>query len=340
MESFLKTLKIELRELCVSYLVLRQIDDVFSNAGLKPSAIASHLQVSGQRRTLVEEYYASINWENFADIEKFLKVLELLLILPYLPDDSKNYLRELCRASGFEIDQNGHTIRLSSKSFSWKFKNLIFAANGPKPEIVISDSVSNDIQIVRNAEYCLVYDRPISQEGLLWLDLLSWWKELTKDKSTSEVEIANRLYKRLARSLQSYPERLLYRTYYGYFSQKLAEKLPALIPQVYLHYDPYTLKQRHLSGEKILLRQRMDFLLLLSEHERIVIEVDGKQHYAIGETANPQLYAEMLSEDRRLRLAGYEVYRFGGYELQEQKGEMVVKKFFQQLFKKHSILNS
>ena len=59
----------------------------------------------------------------------------------------------------------------------------------------------------------------------------------------------------------------------------------------------------------------MDFLLLLPHGVRIVLEVDGKQHYAEGDTASPKLYSEMVSEDRRLRLRGYEVYRFGGYEL-------------------------
>ena len=40
-------------------------------------------------------------------------------------------------------------------------KNIIFAANGPKPEIVLRDAINNDVEIVKNAEYCLVFDRPI-----------------------------------------------------------------------------------------------------------------------------------------------------------------------------------
>jgi very-short-patch-repair endonuclease len=60
-------------------------------------------------------------------------------------------------------------------------------------------------------------------------------------------------------------------------------------------------------------RQRMDFLLLPSERTRIVIEVDGKQHYAETDgRASPHRYAEMVSEDRAIRLRGYEVFRFGG----------------------------
>ncbi|MEV8248429.1 transposase family protein [Streptomyces rochei] len=79
-----------------------------------------------------------------------------------------------------------------------------------------------------------------------------------------------------------------------------------------------------------LYRQRMDFLLLAPDRSRIVIEVDGVQHYGrpnppdeqgrITHTAVPRLYAEMVTEDRRLRLAGYEIYRFCGWELKKGTG--------------------
>ncbi|MGW5925985.1 hypothetical protein ACWF2L_07015 [Streptomyces anulatus] len=41
------------------------------------------------------------------------------------------------------------------------FKNLIFAAVGPKPQIVLRDAVSNEVEIVRNADNCLVYKDPL-----------------------------------------------------------------------------------------------------------------------------------------------------------------------------------
>ena len=50
---------------------------------------------------------------------------------------------------------------------------------------------------------------------------------------------------------------------------------PALIPQVYLHYDPYTRR-----ASMPLTRQRMDFLLLLPHRRRVDIELDGVHHYA------------------------------------------------------------
>ena len=91
-------------------------------------------------------------------------------------------------------------------------------------------------------------------------------------------------------------------------------EIPALVPQVYLHFDPATQLARRTAGPvgSPLARQRMDFLILFSSRHRVVIEVDGKQHFAKDEIASPCLYSNLVAEDRPLRLAGYEVYRFGG----------------------------
>lgn len=109
--------------------------------------------------------------------------------------------------------------------------------------------------------------------------------------------------------------------------------IPALIPQVYLHFDPATQLARRTAGQdrKPLARQRMNFLILFSSSHRVVLEVDGKQHYEEGENASPRLYSEMVAEDRRLRLAGYEVYRFGGAELMRPDASKMVADFFDRL---------
>ncbi|MGW5906624.1 hypothetical protein ACWFQ6_33320 [Streptomyces althioticus] len=132
-------------------------------------------------------------------------------------------------------------------------------------------------------------------------------------------------------------------TYCARYAEEGGFDLPALIPQVYLHYDPYTRKSGKQSGA--LYRQRMDFLLLAPDRSRIVIEVDGAQHYGrpnppdehgkVTWTAVPRLYAEMVAEDRRLRLAGYEIYRFGGWELSEPGGRRLLEDFFTSLLARH-----
>ncbi|MEZ4673915.1 MAG: hypothetical protein R2932_06680 [Caldilineaceae bacterium] len=85
-------------------------------------------------------------------------------------------------------------------------------------------------------------------------------------------------------------------------------------------------------------RQRMDFLLLLPNKIHVVIEIDGKQHYSENGEASPRLYAEMVKEDRRLRLDGYEVFRFGGYEffgMNQKQIDLLVSEFFTSLFNRY-----
>jgi len=230
----------------------------------------------------------------------------------------------------------------SGQGAKGEIKNLIFAANGLKPDIVLSDSLNNDIKIVKNAEYCLVYDWPILEGVFLWENLVKWWANKNNSIFPENNSIFPddktefNLYSRLMKSLNSKPEILLFETYFKRLRRELGDKFPALIPQVYLHYDPKTFK--NLKGNKRLSRQRMDFLLLFSKQERVVIEVDGKQHYANDDIANPKKYAEMVSADRELRLNGYEIYRFGGYELYGKQGELIVENFFRRLFKKYKIL--
>lgn len=77
--------------------------------------------------------------------------------------------------------------------------------------------------------------------------------------------------------------------------------------------------------------------MLLSPVERIVIEVDGKQHYSDGDLSSPSKYSEMVKSDRELRLLGYEVYRFGGTELSEAACGSTVTTFFTNLFRKHNV---
>jgi len=242
---------------------------------------------------------------------------------------------------GVKVNESYHSEKLETlmKRFlgagvTGDVKNLIFAANGPKPELILTDAVNNTIELVENAEHCLIYDEPIYQSGLLWFAIVVWWGK--KNGYTDLAQAERNLYSRLRNSIDSKAETILFYTYFKEFRKKLAERLPALIPQVYLHYDPKTLKERQ--GSRRIPRQRMDFLILFSNKDRVVIEVDGKQHYTNGDVASPQEYARMVSEDRRLRLLGYEVYRFGGCELSEpQLGQAIVKDFFVKLFDKYGI---
>ncbi|PSF33463.1 hypothetical protein C7H19_20045 [Aphanothece hegewaldii CCALA 016] len=314
--------------------MIRNIHDIFTSAGIVQGK--SEKNLSGERRSLVEDYYASLNWNSMESLRKFVKVLENTLLISLLGDEGKQELRSLCEKHGFAVDKDGYRVYLTTLGVGNNVKNLIFAANGPKPEIIFSDSVSNDIEIVKNADYCLIYDRPLMSHGLLWKELVDWWREREQLNEESDIEVGRKLYDRLKQSLTSEPEKFFWKIYFKKFYASFKDKLPALVPQVYLHYDPYTLKQ--LQEQRRLVRQRMDFLFLLSDRIRVVIEIDGKQHYAEEDQASPKLYSEMVSEDRRLKLSGYEVYRFGGYELNNKNAEEIVEHFLVNLFKRHDLI--
>jgi very-short-patch-repair endonuclease len=77
----------------------------------------------------------------------------------------------------------------------------------------------------------------------------------------------------------------------------------------------------------------MDFLLLLPQRRRVVLEVDGRHHCASSNgQADPHKYATMVAADRRRRLVGHEVFRFGGAELMhEEPAKALIEDFFTRL---------
>ncbi|MFF6844752.1 hypothetical protein ACFY8X_39190 [Streptomyces tanashiensis] len=205
----------------------------------------------------------------------------------------------------------------------------VFAADGAKPKSVLRDAVNNDVEIVSNADNCLVFTEPLSPYGLTWGEMVPWWAG-RQQAAPNDRRTAHALYARLAASLDSEPERLLFPTYCARYGAARGDELPVLIPQVYLHYDPST--RRTPGHTSALARQRMDFLLLTPDRSRIVIEVDGVQHYADATgKASPGLYSEMVAEDRRLRLMGYDIYGFGGHELAGPDASTMLHSFLGEL---------
>lgn len=214
-------------------------------------------------------------------------------------------------------------------------KNIVFGSTA-KPDIRFSCALNNDIEIVTNADAFLAYDRPIGAQGLLWRDLQQWWAEL---KGHTDPELAKAtLYRRLRDELpsESPQQRFLFERYHRAFRSVVYE-LPALLPEVWLYWDPKTVRER--GPEAALFRSRIDFLMLFPYGRRVIVEVDGKHHYADADgRANPAKYAATMASDRSLRLRGYEVFRFGTADLDESaKADEMVKAFFEGLFDLHGI---
>ncbi|MFN3149851.1 hypothetical protein [Bremerella sp.] len=274
---------------------------------------------------------------------RFARFLEGLVGPDVMPDEPSqrqfvermNPILAKCGLEFREVDErDGYPVFLLAEtgSSTARPKNLIFASP-VKPDLRFRDAVNNDIEIVTNADKVLVYDRPISTDGIRWCDLQEWWSELRAIENTEVAK--NSLYARLRDSIpqSSPPQKRFFNAYHTAFRDRIP-LLPALLPEVWLHWDPQTVRAR---GPKALVRSRMDFLMLLPAGVRVVLEVDGQHHYAESGRPSPTQYAAMVAADRQLKLDGYQVFRFGCAELVGEPGKIVVREFFKALFDRFNV---
>lgn len=279
--------------------------------------------------------------------EEFIKFLECL-VKPEVREESEQIqyvqkINEIIKEDGYELyisSQRSGTPYYSvdkRRSVEGELKNLIFASKNEKPDIAIENSITNELRLIGNTDNCLFYNFKAGEDGVQWNTLIEWWKENNKENQNDPEK---ELYRRLRESLDSDCEKVFFRTYYNYYRHPIKKDIPALIPQVYLHYDPRSKWQRQRNGDAVVYtHQRMDFLMLLPGGVQIIFEVDGQQHYSQDGKAKPALYAEMVRDDRELRLKGYEVYRFGGYELMnEEKARPMLYEFFDKLFEHYEVV--
>ena len=322
-------------------------DDWMYPLGGKPRGLRAEIQQHVHRNP--EDWPAETLFDQLgaydASDRRFGLFLEGLASADVRPDEAAQHhfvacVNEPLRSCGVELretdSEGGYPVfSLVSLHTATKGrpKNLIFASPD-KPDLRFRDALDNDIEIVTNADKVLVYDRPIGNDGLRWNDLQQWWAET--EQIVDATKAKRSLFARLKTSLphNSPPQTLLFEAFFEGFGSAVPN-LPTLLPEVWLHWDPRTVKAR---GPDALLRFRMDFLLLLPQGVRVVIEVDGKHHYAdAAGSADVQRYAQMVRADRELKLAGYEVFRFGAAELQTPTAKNEVKAFFEALFKRYGV---
>jgi hypothetical protein len=274
---------------------------------------------------------------------RFARFLEGLASAGVVPDEDAQRrvvaaVNPHLRAAGAELRETGEdggypvfTVT-STRAARGRPKNLIFASPA-KPDIRITDAIDNDIEIVSGAGEVLVYDRP-THEGVLWGDLQAWWKDTQHLPDDDDAK--STLYDRLLGSMpeNSPPQRNLFKAYHHIHADSIP-RLPALLPEVWLHWDPKTIRER---GPQAMLGFRMDFLLLLPHGHRVVLEVDGATHYSTDGHPDAAAYAKGARADRELKLARYEVFRFGATELQDRKtAEPMLRQFFTDLFRQFGV---
>ncbi|WP_164179229.1 hypothetical protein [Streptomyces sp. 604F] len=223
--------------------------------------------------------------------------------------------------------------RTGIRGVNGDLRNVIFAAT-QKPEFVWVDFPQQILEITKNAEHCLKYDRPIPSAGITVTDLLSWWSARDGIHHLRPAAQLQQLKNQFDTSCPDSPlERDLLRIYWRFAEARGFATTPAIFPQVYLHYDPVSQDIRDRTGGRKIPFQKKDFMLFAPGHRRIILEIDGREHYSTNGNPSPREYAKMTKEDRRLSLQGYEVYRFGGYEFQpSQDPDTVLTAFFTDLF--------
>lgn len=269
---------------------------------------------------------------------RFAYFLEGLASSAVLPDEpAQRRFVELANRHlhpvGAQLSQHGETdgyphfqLVEHGRGTARRPRNLIFATLG-KPDIRFTSALDNDIEVAERADEVLVYDRPIGKEGLLWRHLLSWWQE-SRD-ITDQEQAARALYSRMEASLppKSPGQKNLF-WHYHHANRDHLNDVPALLPEIWLHWDPKTIRER---GAHAMQNLRMDFLMLLPGTRRVVLEVDGMQHYTRNEGTEPDSakYAATMAGDRDLKLRGYEVFRFGHDELRDRdRAQPLLASFF------------
>ena len=110
------------------------------------------------------------------------------------------------------VNENGlrnYKVRNKVQYPSEPIKNIIFAANQTKPDIVIDNALENNVKILDVGD-ALVYSDGIPEDGITWLGLTKWFEQFEAD------ETQKALVRKLESSLDSKPEKLFFKTYIEY----------------------------------------------------------------------------------------------------------------------------
>lgn len=311
--------------------------------------------------TEADLFYIYIGVENLTD-DQFLKLLKEYvnptITREYFDEENEEWvdLQDQCvesinrnlACSGYSLvvdktigERKVYEIVSNAPGVDEDIKNIIFATTD-KPEIIFTDALANIIT-VRNEDKCLIYNKPILNEALTWRQMVKWFEEKYGITANAEKIYIDRL--RESFGIASPPEITFFDTYLEWMHE-MGDDVPALIPQVYLYYDPLTKNERE--WKKIFEHQIFDFFMLFSLRGRVIIEIDGKQHYGKQTNvsgyrypiyeADPDKYAQMVRAQRDLSLYGYDVYRFGGKEFSDNVSiKNDIKDFFDRLIKKYKI---
>jgi hypothetical protein len=310
-------LRLEFREFCVGGLALKQIDSLFTYAGIQPSVAPSKLNISGERRTRVEEFYASIDWSDLEDAQKFLQVLETVLSQTYISVESKNAIREMCIQDGLIVE--GNQVKFSQEGNQTE-KDLFkeqFPVGLPfgklKPNFAITAGAGRQ---------SLKFELE-SGIGIIWKDVypcfdFDSFQTVCGISPTTNLALKNAL----VNMNQTDSEKEFFKTYAKYF--EMADKhVPMLVPQAWIQWHSMTKRDlRSIKSSHADELYRVDFVVFW-ENKRYAILIDDISHYAIKRgkqwLADEESYSNRLKEDRRLVSEGWYVFRLSNWEMRDSQ---------------------
>ena len=84
-------------------MVLRTIKDAFDDEGVLCNFDYVPDGVGGERRTLVEQYYSTVDFTNENDITKVLRAFESILSI--VPDSTKEYLTKILQRNDYKFEK-------------------------------------------------------------------------------------------------------------------------------------------------------------------------------------------------------------------------------------------
>ena len=261
----LNLIKVEFREFCVNKFFLRQIDDIFVNAGF--TLPEENSLSDGTRRGLVEAYYSYANWDIQETVQNFLKVIEYSLQLYFLEEESKVYLRNLCINNGFQIKDGkiiGEDLIVRENLFNEQFPaGLPFGV--PKPDFSIT-AKNGSQQLNFELQSGLGLLKGEVYPNFSWNSLQSLY-HLTN--STDET-----LRKSLREMNQTEYEKQFFRQYANILKMKY-NNIPVLIPQAWIQWHSKSKKNlRSISSRHSHDIYRVDFVAFW-KNKRFVILVDA-----------------------------------------------------------------
>ena len=310
MELIPLSFRLEFREFCVEFAI-RQIDDIFQMAGISLGNIALDRNISGERRKRVEEYYASIDWTNERDCEKFLTTIGLVLSQSYIPQKRKGFILDLCKKQGWVID--GYNVRFPVVKINGDLFKLQFPVGLPfgipKPDFAITSNMSGQ---------SLRFELK-SGIGIIWSDVYPNYDFHTFQTAcgiSSETNLA--LKKALLTMNQTEAEKIFFQTYAKHF-RMAEENVPILIPQAWIQWHSLTkrdllVKKSHQANEPY----RLDFVAFW-KNKRFAILIDDIGHYAVKQgsqwVADEKSYSKRLDEDRKLQMEGWNIWRVSNWEM-------------------------